>query len=177
MLKQEEAYSIISSELHKLSTSERDDLLKSLENEYLDSKLLINSNQKFLNWKQVKKMSNNGIIFGAHTVNHAFLTNDSKKCVDYEISKSKETIEKKIGIKVFHFAYPHGYFSNDVIKSLKENEYKTACSGLRGFNYNIDKFALKRISISPQDSIYKFRTKLSGLWSDLLLLKDKILGI
>ena len=69
-----------------------------------------------LTWPQIQEMHQQGIAFGAHTVNHVKLPELSSEQMLTELVDSKLQIEEKLGITVNHFAYPYGLF-NATIKS------------------------------------------------------------
>lgn len=61
-----------------------------------------------LQWSDINEMAENGILFGAHTVNHPVLSRIPLDTVERQIRESKEIIELKIGKPVTCFAYPFG---------------------------------------------------------------------
>jgi len=119
----------------------------------------------FLNWEQIREMSNNGISFGAHTVNHPVLSGLSMQESTKEIIDSKVTIEKKIGKKALTFAYPYG-MSNDLNIALdsylKEKDFDFSVTAEYGTN-NHNKFRLKRIGINSDDDLNTFKIKIEGI--------------
>jgi peptidoglycan/xylan/chitin deacetylase (PgdA/CDA1 family) len=106
----EQKYNASSQAINSLkfrSHKERNDLIDGLcfklgVTEFEDLKGLM------LDWNQIQKMDENGITFGAHTVNHPVLSHLPIDLAEYEIRKSKETIEKKLDKPVSTFAYPFG---------------------------------------------------------------------
>ena len=62
-----------------------------------------------LSWEEIKELSNYPLItIGAHTMNHICLKQQLEELVVEEMKASKSEIEKYIGKKVVHFAYPFG---------------------------------------------------------------------
>jgi len=62
-----------------------------------------------LAWQQVQKLSESGLAtIGAHTLNHYALNKLSTDQVHYEIEQGQAVMERKIGIRSRHFAYPFG---------------------------------------------------------------------
>ena len=100
-----------------------------------------------LSWDEVIEMSNNGIDFGAHTVNHSILTNVSLKEAKFEILESKKVIENNIQKEVKSFAYPNGNFSPFIIDILKNNGFECALALKQQLIniYNNDLYSLSRI--------------------------------
>lgn len=84
--------------------------------------------KKHLSWKQIKEMSGCGFGFGSHTVNHPDLTKIDPACggVEYELEKSKEVLEDKLGKKVSLLSYPFGRYNRFVQEQAKRLGYKRA---------------------------------------------------
>lgn len=105
-------------------------------------------NDLMLSWNEIKEMSENGISFGAHTVNHPILTKIPLNKVEEEILQSKQTIEKRINKPVTGFAYPFGkeaQYSTDIFKILNKLRFKFALTTRMGANsYHCEVFALNR---------------------------------
>jgi peptidoglycan/xylan/chitin deacetylase (PgdA/CDA1 family) len=110
------------------------------ENEinYTKGNFLKNNSTGCLNNDDVKKLSDEGITIGGHTVNHCNLSeiSDISK-IKYEITEDKIRLESIINKKIEYFSYPFGIFSNskfDLQEILKESGYKGAVTLLPGFN-------------------------------------------
>jgi len=122
-----------------------------------------------LSWDQVKEMAENGIKFGAHTVNHPILTQISMKNAENEIVNSKKDIEKHINEPVRTFCYPNGLstdFNNEIKNLLEENDFSCALTLIpKMVTLNSDLFELGRIP--PGEDFHTFKYCLSGLYSDI----------
>jgi peptidoglycan/xylan/chitin deacetylase (PgdA/CDA1 family) len=66
---------------------------------YLDNK------KGYMNWTELETLYKEGHDVGSHTMNHANLSNSSKKSLEYQIGKSKECLQEH-GINTTSFAYP-----------------------------------------------------------------------
>ncbi|MBA7597475.1 Poly-beta-1,6-N-acetyl-D-glucosamine N-deacetylase [subsurface metagenome] len=66
---------------------------------------------RFLNWEEIREMSNNGIEFGSHSITHPSLTSLSRKEAWREIKDSKLKIEAMIQKTIKFFSYPYGDFN------------------------------------------------------------------
>jgi len=129
----------------------------------------IGKKKEFLNWGEVKEMSNNGITFGAHTRNHVYLPGiKDRKVLWNEIKGSKLDLERKLKVPINYFCYPIGGF-NKLIKEMVRNAgYKGACATNRGSDrFNRDVYALKRIKVTNSDvnKPLSFWAKLSGYYN------------
>ncbi|HEY7228548.1 MAG TPA: polysaccharide deacetylase family protein [Nitrososphaeraceae archaeon] len=73
---------------------------------YLDNK------EGYMNWKEVKTLQKEGHDIESHTMNHANLSDLSKKDVIYEVGQSKKCLEDH-GINATTFAYPFNEGASD----------------------------------------------------------------
>ena len=90
-----------------------------------------------LTWDQIREMAENGISFGAHTVNHPILSRISIEMAEREIQESKKTIEEKLGNPITSFAYPFGkkaQYSSDLFPVLEKLGFKCAVTTETGVN-------------------------------------------
>ncbi len=124
-----------------------------------------------LSREDIKKMSREGMSFGAHTESHPILSQLPENSAKKEILDSKKKIEEELQREVNFFAYPNGRrgdFNPKIKRILKENGFKAAVSTIYGFNYpGQDLFELKRIGIHASDNLAIFQAKLLGLFNFL----------
>ncbi len=114
-----------------------------------------------LNIKEIQSLDDGIIKVGSHTVLHPWLGNIPLDLAQAEIKDSKACLEDILGHAVPYFAYPFGNYSLEVQKIVIEAEYTAACSTYWGKNYtNADLFALKRVEIRGDDSLFQFALKL-----------------
>ena len=66
---------------------------------YLDNK------KGYMNWTEVETLYKEGYDIGSHTMNHANLSDSSKKSLEYPIGRSKDCLQEH-GINATSFAYP-----------------------------------------------------------------------
>ena len=99
------------------------------------------------------------IEIGAHSVNHPFLVDLSTGGQLYELKKSKDELENKVGKAVRYFAYPSGAYNLETINLLKQLRFE-ASAAVVPQNIGHDwEFEIPRIGVfSP--SIMKLRLKL-----------------
>jgi peptidoglycan/xylan/chitin deacetylase (PgdA/CDA1 family) len=110
-----------------------------------------------LNWKELKKLSDEGVGIASHGYYHLLLNdklyNSDKKAFINEIFKSKKMLCEKLGRNVDTFIYPSGVRSVPAKKLLKEAGYKYAFTIVWGqvnlpLNSNVDPYELHRYMIS-----------------------------
>lgn len=122
-----------------------------------------------LNWEEVCELNKKGVNFGSHTVTHPELKYLKKDEIEYELRKSKETIEAKIGEAIDSFSYPYAFpeaqdgFKEYLKEVLEHYGYKTCVSTIIGtVTEGNDQFLLKRIPVNAYDDLMLFKAKLEG---------------
>jgi len=160
---------------------------------FLSTGVIENQNLKLLgkdhlNWQEVRELSKNGVIFGSHSVTHPQLSLMTKDDIEYEIRKSKETIENKIGKSVHSFSYPCRFpeeqkpYTKYLKKVLEKYCYLNGVTTRIGLARKDDDIHfLRRIPLNSYDDLSFFKTKLEGGYDWLYrpqyiyeLLKSKI---
>lgn len=102
----------------------------------------IDNTYKLLSMQQIKKLSKMGFTIGFHGSTHKNLTTLNTSELNAEISLGKKTLEKKLGHKIVHFAYPKGRFNQKVIKHIRRSGFETA-------------FAMGDINVHQKDNIFE----------------------
>jgi peptidoglycan/xylan/chitin deacetylase (PgdA/CDA1 family) len=120
--------------------------------------------KRHLSWKQIKEMFQYGFGFGSHTVNHPDLTKIDPVSggVEYELRKSKEVLEDKLGREVIFLSYPFGRYNRFVQEEVKRLGYKkayTLCS--RNKEDGFQPFAQNRWGVYLFDSPLTLKIKLN----------------
>jgi peptidoglycan/xylan/chitin deacetylase (PgdA/CDA1 family) len=121
-----------------------------------------------LGWDEVRKMSDLGMCFGAHTRTHPILSRitDIRRISD-EIHGSKKRIEQELQMPVPHFAYPNGRLLDvapECPSLLGDGGFSTAVTTVHGINDDsTDVFHLKRIWVEPFLEMSYFQQRVSGL--------------
>lgn len=176
------ATEILVKKLRENEDAQFEDLIQTLEGELKASSKDYVEDHITLSWEQVRKMSENGIEFGAHTVTHPDLTNLPLKKVEQEIRLSKQEIENNIGKAVDGFCYPVGLANsyNEKIKDIiAKAGFKYACAAEFGHvSKNSDLFSLRRATTPDRLSWFARNLCMSySRKSDLPLSKKRILMI
>ena len=78
----------------------------------------------FLNWNDVKKLSNAGMDIGSHSLSHKdFRTIDNNQ-VFSDLVESKKILEDKIGKSVVSFSFPYGFVPRSGGKLASASGYR-----------------------------------------------------
>jgi peptidoglycan/xylan/chitin deacetylase (PgdA/CDA1 family) len=110
-----------------------------------------------MTWDQILLLSNQGHTIGSHSSSHKRLSElTSKDDLNHQVINSRNVLEKIIGKKIEHFAFPFGNLksiSPIALKIALEN-YKFVYSGLRGSNR-----ALRSRSVLRRETVYPWDPK------------------
>lgn len=103
--------------------------------------------REHLSTENILEMSQYGIEFGSHTLNHKLLHRISEPEVEFEISESKKQIENLTQKPCRVLAYPAGFFTDAAQEAVKNAGYIAAFSTVYADSDKINLFALNRIEI------------------------------
>ena len=118
---------------------------------------------RHLSWEQIKELAGKGYSFGSHTVNHPDLTRLSDGQVEFELRKSKEVLEDKLGQEISALSYPFGRFNSKVQKLAEQAGYKLGFSLYPARLQNcIANLAIRSTSIYKFDNRLVWKLKLEG---------------
>lgn len=113
----------------------------------------------------IAKLVNDGFEVFSHTVSHPLLTEIDDDRLRYELIESKKELERIIGNEVLGISYPHGALDAKVCKAAAQAGYR--------FGFTIephivddttDDLQIGRFSVLPNDSLIKFKLKISGAY-------------
>ena len=105
------------------------------------------------------------VSFQSHTLTHPILTHCTSIKSKNEIAESKNQLQLMIGKDINGFAYPAGYYNDEVIDQVKSAGYQYAFTTDHGYNNNkTDIYNLKRISINDDFTEKELAVKVSGIW-------------
>lgn len=133
-----------------------------------------NSSLKSMTIDDLKFLINSGHTIGAHTYSHVRLSEvGSENLLKYQIILSTDKLEKKLGIKVKHFAYPFGDLSSfsPAALALARKQFPFIYTGLRGNNTEkVPQWAIRRDAVQSKDRLHLVGALLEG-GADLLYIK------
>jgi len=105
----------------------------------------------YMNWDQLREMSDGGVTIGNHTVTHAHLPIHDKAIVKEEIAQAAEILEKELGTAPDLFAYPYGESSLAVEEVVRAAGFKAAFAQHSGaFDRSVNSFYLPRFALSEK---------------------------
>jgi peptidoglycan/xylan/chitin deacetylase (PgdA/CDA1 family) len=124
--------------------------------------------REHLSSKQVREMSEAGIEFGSHSLNHRLLHQLPHKEIVLEVEEAKRQIEEVTGKECKTFAYPAGYYNKLAQQIIADAGHIAAFSTTYGPVDILDLYALNRIEILKRDRFrFQFERKVQVLQSSL----------
>ena len=118
----------------------------------------------FMNWEQLKAISDDGIEIGNHSHSHAYFVdipaNDRIRIFKSDLQKCQENIQQHLGFSPDVFAYPYGEFDLEMKGVLKNLGFKAAAAQNSGVMHNHDIYAIARFPMAgPFTKIEAFKEK------------------
>lgn len=127
-----------------------------------------------LTWSEVEALAQADIIIASHGWTHRSLAKMSLGEAREEALRSREFLEKKLGINVTAFAYPFGTladFNRSTATILGESGYKFAFTSQHGsIRQKFDPLALPRIKVEGGEALWMFRLLVHGGLDDWKLI-------
>lgn len=123
--------------------------------------------KKLMDWAAMRRLANDGVVFGSHTKTHPVLSSLPAEQIDEELFQSKAEIEDKLQIRVESLCYPYGDYDRRVIESAKRAGYKIAVTVKRGLVHpHDDPFEIRRSFIRLNTHPFLFMHKLHSGYED-----------
>jgi len=123
--------------------------------------------EKRLSADEIRKMKDDGIDFGSHTVTHPVLSKISIEQAAAEILDSKKSLEGLLNEKVGYFAYPFGkkaHFNGQITDIIRNAGYKAAFTTENGeVTDTSEPFSLARVGIR-NCPLFVFKARISGIF-------------
>lgn len=105
--------------------------------------------------EQIQELANTGWEIGSHSQTHADFSKLTATDINREISGSKNMLERELGIKIKYFAYPKGYYNDEITSEAKRAGYDLAFPVDDGYvTEKTNRFAIPRVGV---DGTHTFR--------------------
>ena len=113
-----------------------------------------------LTWAQIEEISaRTDVTIGAHTHTHRDLREADAGTVEWEIEQSDDLLDRRLGVRANHFAYPWGYWGEQA-HGVLARRYASAVLGGGEPTLPLDPMLLNRIPIQLTDTFRGFVGKL-----------------
>ena len=97
-----------------------------------------------LSREMLAEMIQSGITIGSHTQSHVLLTNECQCRARQELEQSRLELETKLGIPIYHFAYPDGQFNRQAVQAVAAAGYRYAYTTCRHRDPNYSLLTIPR---------------------------------
>src|SRR5205823_6208636 len=121
----------------------------------------------FMNPAQIRQLAAEDVSFGSHTRRHPILSKLRIEDQRHEIETSRDEVEKLVGVRPSHFAYPNGSlldFDGTTISILRASGFTFGYTTVQRYlSPSNDAFALPRIGIGS-DNLTRLAIKQLAPW-------------
>jgi peptidoglycan/xylan/chitin deacetylase (PgdA/CDA1 family) len=118
-----------------------------------------------LSWAALRDCLDSGLVtVGSHTHTHALLDRVDSSAAEYELDRSVELIEERLGTWAAHFAYPKAVAGSPSVDAAVRRRFRSAAVGGNRANAygRTDPHRLARSSIQVSDGMRWFKRKVDG---------------
>jgi peptidoglycan/xylan/chitin deacetylase (PgdA/CDA1 family) len=124
------------------------------------------STNSVLSWHSLRKLTDEGVILGAHSRTHPLMDRVELGEAREEAVGSLKDLEREIGTVLPVFAYPGGAFSDSVVDMLEQEGLKLAFTTMRGINnlHSSDPLRVRRINVGGGTTLPILRAQLLPIW-------------
>jgi len=121
--------------------------------------------EKIMSVDQMRRLPQNLIAIGSHTVTHPLLPTVSDQRSYEEVSQSRQQLESILCRQIRLFSFPFGGFNQKLVDFCRDAGYQRVFTTLPTFAFlKPDEFVVGRIRVDPTDWPLEFRLKLAGAY-------------
>lgn len=111
------------------------------------------STHPLLGRHEIEEMAREGFSFQSHSRSHPDLRRLAGASLAEELTGAREDLENLLRRAVPYFAYPFGWYNDEVLKAVKTSGYKAAFSAQPGFNRrDADRYRIRRLDVYGTDT-------------------------
>ncbi|MFE9645653.1 polysaccharide deacetylase family protein [Streptomyces sp. NPDC006365] len=116
-----------------------------------------------LDWDQVRELADADVEIGGHSHTHPQLDQLTDEALWFEVLRCKEIIADELGTRPASFAYPYGYSSRRVRRTVREAGFAQSLAvGNRLANRRQGPYALQRVTVRRSTRIEEFERLVEG---------------
>ncbi|NGO48935.1 polysaccharide deacetylase family protein [Streptomyces sp. YC419] len=129
-----------------------------------------------LDWDQVRELADADVEIGGHSHTHPQLDQLTDEALWSELLRCKEIIADELGSRPASFAYPYGYSSRRVRRTVREAGFAQSLAvGNRLANRRQGPYALQRVTVRRSTRIEEFERLVEGQAITRTFVKDHAL--
>ncbi|POX36653.1 polysaccharide deacetylase [Streptomyces sp. Ru73] len=129
-----------------------------------------------LGWDQVRELAAAGVEIGGHSHTHPQLDQLPDEALWSEVLRCKGIVAEQLGAAPVSFAYPYGYSSRRVRRTVRGAGFRQSLAvgnGLAG--YRQGPYALRRLTVRRSTGLPEFRRIVAGEGLGRIFAKDRVL--
>jgi peptidoglycan/xylan/chitin deacetylase (PgdA/CDA1 family) len=131
---------------------------------------------RMLSWTQLREAVEHGVEVGGHSHSHPQLDQLPDGELRDELTRNKELLEDRLARTVTTMAYPYGYSSARVRRTVRAAGYETACAVANDLAADRhDVLAIPRLTVRSSTSLELFGRVAEGRGVPLVYLRDRAL--
>ena len=124
---------------------------------FVVTEFIDNGYEPYITWAMVEEMAVAGIYFEPHSRTHPDLRQRERDFLIWEILGPQETLAAHIGYTPRYFAYPVGWYDDDVIAMLQELNFWGAVTTFSGKQHGFtDRYEWTRLRIRHNTPLAEF---------------------
>ncbi|WP_455354673.1 polysaccharide deacetylase family protein [Streptomyces sp. SYSU K217416] len=129
-----------------------------------------------LDWHQVRELTAAGTEIGGHSHTHPQLDQLADHRLDFEVRRCRELIAERLGEPPASFAYPYGYSSRRVRRTVRAAGYAQALAvGNALARRRQGPYALERLTVRRRTGIEEFERLVEGRAITRHFARDRVL--
>jgi peptidoglycan/xylan/chitin deacetylase (PgdA/CDA1 family) len=127
-----------------------------------------------MSWSEAQALAVSGMEVGSHTATHRFPPRMAAGEIEAELLRSKEKIERMLGLAPFAVALPFSFplahrrwpsFEGDLLAAMRKASYTCCCTLQRGEARDVGgALFLPRVAVTGRDTTWSFYAKALGLY-------------
>ncbi|MEU6094579.1 polysaccharide deacetylase family protein [Streptomyces sp. NPDC047079] len=116
-----------------------------------------------LDWDQVRDLAGAGVEIGGHSHTHPQLDQLADDALRFELVHCREIIDDELGTRPVSFAYPYGYSSRRVRRTVRETGYRQSLAVGNGLaRRRQGPYALQRVTVRRTTGAEEFERLVQG---------------
>ncbi|MET8634216.1 polysaccharide deacetylase family protein [Streptomyces sp. NPDC004096] len=116
-----------------------------------------------LDWDQVRDLAGGGVEIGGHSHTHPQLDQLDDVALRFELLRCKEIVADELGAAPVSFAYPYGYSSRRVRRTVRETGYRQSLAVGNGLaRPGQGPYALHRVTVRRSTGSEEFERLVQG---------------
>lgn len=121
--------------------------------------------ERFITAEQLKKLPNQLVTIGSHTMTHPRLTSVSLEVAMAELVESRAALEKATAQEVRLLAFPHGEFNDAILNLCRAAGFRQVFTCMPSTSLPPhDEYVAGRVLVDPTDWEIEFRLKVLGAY-------------